>query len=107
MKRLSSIMSILLVSLFFVACDKKDQPDPKLTLTPSTVEVKVTEDATVKVSGGTTPFTVVEADKTIATATVTNSDVKVTGVKEGQTTIAVTDKNKVKGTITVKVVKKS
>ena len=107
MKKLNYLTGIFFLSLLFVACDKKDEPTPKLTMTPSSVEVKISEEATVKVSGGTAPFTVVEADKTIATATVTNSDVKVTGVKEGQTTIAVTDKNKVKGTITVKVVKKS
>jgi uncharacterized protein YjdB len=45
---------------------------------------------------------VASADTTIATATVTASDVKVAGVKEGQTTITVTDKNKVQGSFTEK-----
>ncbi|MDD3787710.1 MAG: hypothetical protein PHO94_03335 [Petrimonas sp.] len=107
MKKFSFLMYVLFVSMLFVSCDKDDQPAPKLTLTPSTVEVKMTENVTVKVSGGTAPYTVKEADKTIATATVTSSDIKVMGVKEGQTTVAVTDKKGVKGTITVKVIKKS
>lgn len=103
MKKMNYLTGIFFLSLLFVACDKKDEPTPKLTMTPSSVEVKISEEATVKVSGGTTPYTVASADTTIATATVTASDVKVAGVKEGQTTITVTDKNKVQGSFTVKV----
>lgn len=107
MKKLNFLMGLFLTSCLFVACHKKDLPTPKLTVTPSSVSVKVAENATVKIGGGTAPYSVTEADKTIATATVTKNEVKVTGVKEGQTTLTVSDKNKVKGTIIVKVIKKS
>lgn len=106
MKRFSYLLSILLIGLFFIACDKDDNTTPKLKLSPASVEVKVEANTVVKVSGGTAPYVAKEADKTIATAAVTNSDIKITGVKEGVTTIAVTDKKGVKGTISVKVLKK-
>lgn len=106
MKRSSYLLSILLVGLFFIACDKNDEPTPKLNFSPASIEVKEEASATVKVSGGTTPYTVKESDKEIATATVTDSEVKITGVKEGKTTIEVTDKKGVKGAIAVTVLKK-
>ncbi len=109
MKKLSSLLSVLLAVVLFVSCEK-DEPTPKLTFTPTTAEVKTTENVTVKVNGGTAPFTVKEADKTIATAaatSTTSSDIKVTGVKEGQTSVTVTDKNGRKGTFTIKVTKKA
>ena len=105
MKKLSYLVCLLIAGLFLISCNKKDTPSPKLALTPAAIELKAGASATVKVANGTMPYAAKEADKAIATAVVTNSDVKVTGVKEGKTTIIVNDNKGITGTITVKVLK--
>lgn len=106
MKRFSMYALALLVSgALFVACD--DDDDDKLTLDKNSVELIISETATVKVSKGKTPYTatVPESGKEIAEAKVDGSNITITGKKEGSTTVKVKDKDGLEATIAVKVVK--
>lgn len=107
MKKVRILMSVLMVSLFFVACkSEKDEPTPKLNFDPEAVEVAVGAEVTAKVSGGTAPYAVqvTEEGKELIKATIEGGDITVEGLKEGETTITVTDKDGVKGTLAVKVI---
>lgn len=101
-KRVSYLLSVLALGLFFIACD--DDDNKNLTFDENTVEVIIDESVTVKVSGGVSPYTVKEADETIATATIDGSDITIKGVKEGNTTVTVTDKDGNTGRISVSVI---
>jgi hypothetical protein len=92
---------MMLLGLVFVACD--DDETDKLTFDKNNVEILIEETTTVKVSGGVSPYTVEEADETVVTATVSGSDIALKGLKEGATTVRVTDANGINATIAVKV----
>lgn len=78
---------------------------PELTFDKSDAEVGVGKETVVNVKSGAAPYTVAVEDDAIATATVKDADITVKGVKEGTTTITVTDKDNRTGTITVTVIK--
>lgn len=59
--------------------------------------------ATVTVNNGEAPYAVTTKNAKTAEATVADNKITVKGVKAGKTTITVTDKNKLTGTITVQV----
>ena len=107
MKRFSvyalSVLSLMLSGVFFVACDDDDDSNGKLTFDKNGVEVFVGEETVVKVRGGVAPYKATPADKTIAEATVDGGDITIKGLKEGTTTVKVTDKNGLEATIAVKV----
>ena len=103
MKKVSILMSILLLGIIFCSCEKKNKS--QITINPSAVEIIVGENITVEISGGIAPYTPKEVDKTIATATVDKKELKITGVKVGQTSVEVTDKDGAKGLVVVKVIK--
>ena len=67
------------------------------------VNVAVGKEETVTVKNGTAPYTATAKDVSIATASVKDGKITVKGVKAGTTTITVTDKNKLNGTISVTV----
>lgn len=95
------LSSMMLLGLVFVACD--DDETDKLTFDKNNVEILIEETTTVKVSGGVAPYTVEETDETVVTATVSGSDIALKGLKEGTTTVRVTDANGIQATIAVKV----
>lgn len=104
MRRISIyVLSLMLSGAFFVACEKDESN--KLTFDKDSVEAIVGEEAVVKVSGGEAPYKATPADKTIVEATVEGSDVTVKALKEGNTTVKVTDKNGLEATIAVTVKK--
>lgn len=112
MKKVRILMSVLMVSLFFVACEsEKDEPTPELKFDPATVEVAVEAEAKVQISGGTAPYTIktttVEEGKEVVKATVAENVITIEGLKEGETTITATDKGGVKGEVAVKVTAKA
>ncbi len=72
-----------------------------LTFDKTAATASVGEADTVTVSSGTAPYTAVVKDTKIATATVKDNKIAVKGVKAGTTTVTVTDKNKLTGTISV------
>lgn len=77
--------------------------DSELNFDNKTLEINTGSQSTVTVSNGTAPYTVEVADESIATATVKDNEITVTGVKAGTTNITVTDNNKVSGTVSVTV----
>lgn len=112
MKKVKTLMSVLLMALFFVACgDDKKEPTPKLKFDPATVEVVEGESATVNVTGGTAPYTakaaeVAEGAEKVVEVTVEGSKITIEGLTAGETTITVTDKDGIKGEIKVTVTAK-
>ncbi|MCW1735430.1 pilus assembly protein N-terminal domain-containing protein [Anaerorudis cellulosivorans] len=103
MKRFSIyVVSLMLSGTFFIACDD-DESNGKLTFDKNSVEVFVGEETVMKVRGGVAPYTATPADETIAEATVDGGDITIKGVKEGTTTVKVTDKNGLEATIAVEV----
>ena len=98
----SYLFSLLFVSALFIACDN-DTAESRLTFDKNNVEVSVNESDTVKVSGGVTPYVAVEGNDSIAEATVSGVNIAVKGLKKGNTTVKVTDKNGVNATFPVKV----
>ncbi|HHT35212.1 MAG: pilus assembly protein N-terminal domain-containing protein [Proteiniphilum sp.] len=93
---------LLLAGASLIACDK-DDAETNLTFDKNTITLSVDETDTVKVSGGSTPYTAVESDATVVDATVSSAKIAVKGLKVGNTTIKVTDKNGVNATFAVKV----
>jgi len=67
------------------------------------INVSLNKEETVTVKSGTSPFTATVKDASIATASVKDSKIIIKGVKAGTTTITVSDKNKLSGTISVTV----
>lgn len=103
MKRISIyLLSLMLSGAFFVACDD-DESDNKLTFDKNNVEVIIGEETVVRVSGGATPYEATPADETVAEATVDGSDITIKGLKEGNTTVRVTDNSGLEATIVVAV----
>lgn len=102
MKKLSYLLCLLIAGIGFTACDEKSK---NLTFDQNSVEVIITQTAVVKISGGIAPYTAKEADKTIATATIDKSEMTIKGLKEGQTTIDVSDKDGKSGKVIIKVIK--
>ncbi len=98
------VMIVVMLSVFFVACDE-NEGDSKLTFDKKSVEVIVGDESVVKVSGGVAPYTATPSDKTVAEATVEGIEITVKGLKEGNTSVKVTDKNGLEATIPISVAK--
>lgn len=103
MKRISIyVLSLMLSGAFFVACDD-DESNDKLTFDKNSVEVFIDEEVVVKVSGGEAPYEATPVNDEFAEAAVSGSEITIKGVKEGNTTVKVTDKNGLEATIAVEV----
>ncbi|MBF6626880.1 MAG: Ig-like domain-containing protein [Proteiniphilum sp.] len=96
------LLTLLCVSALFIACDN-DEAESRLTFDKNSVTLNVDETDTVKVSGGVTPYKAEEANDSIVEATVSSAAIIVKGLKIGNTTVKVTDKNGVHATFAVKV----
>ena len=99
-------VGLALIALVFTACKKDDngadeQAPKQLTLEKSAVTVKLTESAIVRITSGNGDYKVESADKSIATAVIEQTNVKITAVAEGQTTLTVADVKGQKATIAV------
>lgn len=105
LKKISSLffLSLVALSITFTSCDKDDDNDKGLKFNPGKIEVEIGKTATVTVSGGAEPYTVLAKDQKIATAKADKNVITITGVSKGATTITVTDKNKINGTISITV----
>lgn len=107
-KMLRSLLLVLLCVASVVtitSCDDNNEDTKVLKLNPSSLAVAPTLTSSVAVSGGTAPYTVKSSDDKIATVTVSGNTLTVTGQKEGVTTVLVTDKNKLTGSLPVRVSK--
>ncbi len=74
-----------------------------LSFDNSSLTVSIDKEGTVNVKSGTAPYTVEVKDTKIATATVNDAAITIKGVAAGKTTLTVTDKNKVTGTVSITV----
>lgn len=74
---------------------------PKLQFDKSNVTLRVGMATIVTVSEGTKPYSVKVEDESVATATVSDTQITITGIKTGSTTITVTDTKKNDGIISV------
>lgn len=99
-KRLFFVIVLLSTVITFSACSDDDDD---LTLDNTEVSVIQGETATVSIKSGNGGYEVTPADATIATATVSGNEITVTGVKSGETTLTLTDKEKKSAVIKVKV----
>ena len=88
----------------FASCDKDDDNSTGLKFSVAKVTVTPGAVANVTVSKGTEPFTVKSMDEKTATVKVDKNILTVTGVKEGRTSVIVTDKKKLTGKLVVDVV---
>lgn len=99
---MAMVMSIC--SFGFTSCDDDDEPKGNsLKFSPEKVEVAPGRTATVSIKGGSAPFTLTSSDAMVATASASGPIITVTGVKNGNTYINVTDKNKFSGKFAVTV----
>ena len=85
-----------------VSCDKED--DNNLKLSMPKVEVMPGVAVKVSISNGTQPYSVKSMDEKIATVELVKNVMTVKGLKEGKTTIVVTDKKKRSAMLAVNVV---
>lgn len=101
---ITAAMLALFVSISMTSCDDDDDnpSTPGLTCTPEEVVMETGSTATVTVSGGTAPFTLVSSDDEVAAAIAdadNENDILVTGLKEGTATIYITDANGLNGSV--------
>lgn len=103
--RISSLVCLTLAAMVFTfsSCDKEDDDKRPLKLSSEKVEIVVGETATVTVSNGTSPYVAASSDTEIVTTTVDKSTITLKAVANGTATVAVTDKDKKSGKITVTV----
>lgn len=102
--KLSAATLAILFAVAITSCDNDDEPkESELMFNPTDVAVAPGATASVTVSGGTAPFTIASSDAKIATASVDDNTINITGVDEGTTTIVVNDAKNLKGEIAVSV----
>lgn len=109
MKFLNITAAILCCMFAFavVSCDDDDEPQSAFKFSPGKVEVEAGSSVNVTVTGGTEPYAAVSSDEKITTVTINKNTIAVTGVKEGNAVIRVTDKEKKVGMLTVTVKSKA
>ena len=80
--KLTAAMLACVFAMAITSCDNDDEPKgPELKFNPANVAVAPSATATVTVSGGTAPYTVVSGDDKIATASVNDNTNTINGVE--------------------------
>lgn len=105
--RFAAMAAVAALAMSFTSCNKNDGPTKSIKCNPSTVSIEVGKTADVELTGGTEAYTVKSSDDETATATVNKSTITVTGVKEGNATINITDANKLLAALPVTVTAKT
>lgn len=91
-------------SVVFTSCSKDDNNGASLLkFDVAKAEVAPGTSTDVIIKNGTQPFTAKASNEKIATVQVDKNKLVIKGIKEGQTSIIVTDKNKMSGTLLVNV----
>jgi len=93
------------LALTFMSCnDDDDNSSPEgLTVTPDKIDLKVGETDSVKVTNGIPEYAVISADTAIAKVSINKDIIKITGVKEGNVEITVSDKLRTSAKVNVTV----
>lgn len=99
-KKLFFAIVLLSTTIAFSSCSDDDDD---LTLEKSEISVNQGESATIEISSGNGGYSVISANEAIATAVIENNKITITGVKGGETTITLTDKEKKSSVIKVDV----
>lgn len=102
-KRIITLFSILVFGLALVSCDDKNDVIDNLTFDKNSVELIVEGTTVVKVSGGVAPYTAVPANEEVASVEIEGTEITVTAISEGTTTVEVEDSEGTKASFTVKV----
>jgi len=95
--------AISVFALTFASCDDNDEPENTLKLNPTKVLLAPKGTATVAIENGTAAFTANSSNEKVATATVTDKTITITGVAEGYAMVKVMDKNSQMGQVAVTV----
>lgn len=96
--------AIGLAAMTFTSCDKDhDKPVKTLKLSQTKVEIAPKAEASVTVGNGTAPFTATSSNEKVATASVKDKTITITGVAEGGALVKVTDKTGQTGQVIVTV----
>lgn len=81
MKKLSVLMSALVMALAFVACEKDEPtPAPKLEVKDA-VEVVIGESTELEIKGGVAPYEAKSANEEVVTVKVEGAELTITAVK--------------------------
>ena len=97
-KLLLVIMAIVVVA----SCKKEDKPK-LLTLSAENISVEFEKTGTLNITDGNGGYTVKIADESVAKATITENIITVTGIKNGTTTLMITDQRRQTKNITITV----
>lgn len=100
--KLAAAMLCCVFAMTVVSCDNDDD-EPTFKFSPAKAEVAVGASTNVTVSGGIEPYTVESSDVKTATVKVSQNTITVTGVKKGNVTVRVSDKDKKVDMLTVTV----
>lgn len=102
--KVAMMTAMSIFALTFTACsDDDDEPVNTLKLSSTKVEVAPKGTATVTIGSGTAPFSVSSSNDKVATASVKDKAITITGVAEGNAFVKVTDKSNQTGQIIVTV----
>lgn len=80
-----------------------DVKEKSLSFDKNAVTIDAGKEDVVTIKDGSEPYTIAIKDSNIATASIKDKKVTIKGVKAGTTTITLTDKDKISGTISVTV----
>jgi len=97
---------LLGVAVFsFASCDDDDPDVPanNLKLSATSVQVAPKQDVTVTIGAGTAPYTVTSSNEKVATGSVSDKTITVTGVADGSAILKVADKSGLASQIVVAV----
>ena len=91
-------------SVIFTSCSKDDNgAAPLLKFSAAKAELAPGASTQVTINNGTQPFTAKSTDEKVATVQVDKNKLTIKGIKDGPASIIVTDKNKMTGSVVVKV----
>ncbi|WP_160111118.1 pilus assembly protein N-terminal domain-containing protein [Dysgonomonas sp. Marseille-P4361] len=105
MKKSKLLLTLLMATLFvgFTSCDNDDD-EINLKVEQNEVNIEVGEKAVVKITEGNGDYKAIVTDEEVATAETKESEIIISALAEGSTTVTVTDKEGKSATITVNVV---
>lgn len=102
--KVAMMTAMSIFALTFTACsDDDDEQTNTLKLNPTKVEIVPKATANVTIGSGTAAFTVNSSNTKIATASVKEKTITITGIAEGNCFIKVTDKSNQTGQVIVTV----
>lgn len=104
MKRSKFLLTLLMTTLFigFTSCN--DDDEISLKLEKSVVDIQVGEKAVVKITEGNGDYKIVSTEQVVATAEIKDSEIIISGLSEGSTTITIEDKEGKTAPLTINVV---